>query len=623
MKRRPHDIPLTDADVSNPHASDQGAVEAHDGDITDMNDQQIVLKTVFELRVDGEGRPTRYYIPAYQRGYRWEPQQVIQLLDDIREFTRRENPQPEEFYCLQPLVIKLMNDGSYEVVDGQQRLTTLLLILRHFNSRLAVRYQQSVYELKYETRTGLLDFLENPSDNHAQSNIDFFHVHEAVKVIETWFESHESEVESIKAALLNQAKIIWFQLAPHEDPVDAFTRLNVGKIPLTNSELIRALFLRRTRNTVPQSSQLRIAHEWDQIEKSLQDNDFWCFLSNAVKQRGNRIGFLFNLIAREADMQRSSDKYATFYHFNTKLNDKSADPEAEWLLVKGAFMQLEEWFKDRRLYHLVGFLIWEGFDLNELRKLAKGRTKREFKELLRARIFERALKSDVNEAGDADGLRDLLDTKLRGLEYKRNRTLIKSVLLLFNLASLLLNPASNLRFQFEGFKTEDWDIEHVRSVADDRPDGVSGQREWLAHCLRYLQMSSSADDLQNQIREFMNLAPAQATVARFEPLYDQVVRHFGELDEEEPDHGVANLVLLDATTNRSYKNAVFAVKRQRILELDREGVFVPLCTRNVFLKCYSSQVEHAIFWTEDDRKGYHAAIIDTLHSFFVGEWVHE
>ena len=588
-----------------------------------MNDQRIELKTVFELRVDGEDHPIRYYIPAYQRGYRWEPQQVIQLLDDIREFTRRENPQPEEFYCLQPLVIRVMDDGSYEVVDGQQRLTTLLLILRHFNSRLAARYQQKVYELKYETRTGLLEFLEDPSDKQAQKNIDFFHVHEAVKVIETWFESHENEVEVIKAALLNQAKVIWFQLAPNEDPVDAFTRLNVGKIPLTNSELIRALFLRGSRNTLSESLQLRIAHEWDQIEKSLQDNDFWCFLSNAVKQRGNRIGFLFDLITSEAGMQKSSDKYATFYHFNAKLNEKTTDAEAEWLLVKAAFMQIEEWFKDRRLYHLVGFLIWDGSDINELRKLAKGKTKRDFKDSLRARIFERALRSGANEAGDVDGLRDLLDTKLRLLEYKRNCTQVKSVLLLFNLASLLLNPASNLRFQFESFKTEDWDIEHVRSVADDRPDGTSDQREWLARCLRYLQISSSANDLQNQIHEFMSLAPAQATVARFELLYDKVVRHFGELDEEEPDHSLANLVLLDATTNRSYKNAVFPVKRQRVLELDREGVFVPLCTRNVFLKCYNSQVEHTIFWTEDDRKGYHAAIIDTLHSFFVGEWVHE
>ncbi|MFL9908900.1 DUF262 domain-containing protein [Paraburkholderia sp. RL17-337-BIB-A] len=590
-----------------------------------MNEQQINLKTVFQLRIDEAGRPFRYYIPAYQRGYRWEPKQVTQLLEDIWEFTKRANPQPEEFYCLQPLVLRLKEDGSYEVVDGQQRLTTLFLILRHFNERLAPRFRETLYELEYETRTGLVGFLEAPSDEQAQSNIDFFHVNEAVKIIDDWIEGdeHRNDVDTIKAALLNQAKVIWFQLAVDEDPVDAFTRLNVGKIALTNGELIRALFLKGSKNSLAQLSQVRIAHEWDQIEKSLQDDDLWCFVSNEVNKRGNRIGFLFDLIAREGGMERSSDTYATFYHFSAKLNEKSADPEAEWLAVKGAFMQLEEWFKDRRLYHLVGFLIWDGVDIKELRKLAKEKTKRQFKESLRAEIFERAMKPLKREALYADGLRDVIDERMRLFEYPGNRAQIKAILLLFNLASLLLNPVSNLRFQFEGFKTEEWDIEHIRSVADARLDSLKDQREWLMHCLRYLQLSSNASDLQTEIEDFIKLPPADASITRFEALYGHVVKHFGELDEEEPDHSIANLVLLDANTNRSYKNAVFAVKRQRVLDLDRDGIFVPLSTRNVFLKCYKPYVEHTMFWTKDDRDGYQAAIVDTLHNLFRGEWVHE
>ena len=110
-----------------------------------MSEQHISLKTVYDLRVNASDVPIRYRIPAYQRGYRWTSTQVTQLLEDIREFTQRENPQPEEFYCLQPLVLRANEDGAYEVVDGQQRLTTLLLILRHFNERLAAKYQQKLY----------------------------------------------------------------------------------------------------------------------------------------------------------------------------------------------------------------------------------------------------------------------------------------------------------------------------------------------------------------------------------------------------------------------------------------------------------------------------------------------
>jgi uncharacterized protein with ParB-like and HNH nuclease domain len=171
-----------------------------------MSDQEISLQTVNDLRLDANGEPQRFFIAAYQRGYRWSPLQVAQLLDDIREFTKRRNPQPEEFYCLQPLVLKTFEEGGYEVVDGQQRLTTLLLILRHFNERLAEKYQQQLYTFAYETRQNLMDFLKNPSKSLAESNVDFFHLGEAIEVIEKWFTQKESEVEEIKSALLNKAK---------------------------------------------------------------------------------------------------------------------------------------------------------------------------------------------------------------------------------------------------------------------------------------------------------------------------------------------------------------------------------------------------------------------------------
>jgi hypothetical protein len=58
--------------------------------------ESLCLKTIYDLRVDASDDPLRYYNPAYQRGYRWTPTQVTQLLDDMREFTKRENPRPEE-----------------------------------------------------------------------------------------------------------------------------------------------------------------------------------------------------------------------------------------------------------------------------------------------------------------------------------------------------------------------------------------------------------------------------------------------------------------------------------------------------------------------------------------------
>ena len=588
-----------------------------------MSDQEISLKTVNDLRVDANGEPQRFFVAAYQRGYRWSPLQVTQLLDDIREFTKRKNPQPEEFYCLQPLVLKAFKEGGYEVVDGQQRLTTLLLVLRHFNERLAEKYQQKLYALAYETRQNLMDFLKNPSTSLAESNVDFFHLGQAIVVIEQWFTEKESEVEEIKSALLNKTKVIWFQLAEGDNPVDAFTRLNVGKIPLTNDELIRALFLRRSNadESEAQALQIQIAYEWDQLEKALQSPAFWYFLSNERGRTQNRIGFLFDLVARAEGLPQEAahDAYGIFYVFSQKLKASEASPEQEWRKIKQAFLILEEWFEDRTLYHMVGFLVTEGMGINAIRELSANCTKSEFERRLRREIFTRVIGRQPPEGMEEQAIRERVEEKLEDLEYRLHRVKIKSVLLLFNLATLLQNIQSNLRFQFDSFKNERWDIEHVRSVTSDKPERPSDRVIWLGHILSYLRFQKEEDVLCEEIETFLKLPQSEALHEVFDPLYDKVLVSFRENTGEEADHGIANLALLDEHTNRSYKNAVFAVKRQRLLQLDQAGIFVPLCTRNVFLKCYNPKADNVMFWSGPDRDAYQKAIIETLVNFFVGK----
>ncbi len=589
-----------------------------------MSDQQITLKAVNDLLLDEEGNAQRYYIAAYQRGYRWDPLQVTQLLEDIREFTQRSNPQPDQFYCLQPLVVKISKKGGFEVVDGQQRLTTLMLILRYFNSLLMPERRRQLFTLDYETRPRLEEFLSSPNQTKADTNIDFYHLYDALQTIEKWFHEHDNEVETIKAAFLNQTKVIWFQLADSDNPVDAFTRLNVGKIPLTNGELIRALFLRR-RTDSPLSStdlQIRIAHEWDLIEKSLQNDAFWYFLSNESGPTQNRIEFLFELVAAMDEMIQSSDSndYSVFYHFNDKLNAKDSDPEKEWLRVKQVFMLLEEWFEDgtRKLFHIVGFLVQDGSQISELAKHAQDYTKDEFERRLRELVFHSMIGSPPEEM-TREVVEEQVAETLATMKYDRHGPQIRSLLLLFNIATLLENTESNIRFQFDSFKKGRWDIEHVRSVSPDNLSTVKLRNDWLSEVRAYFESQNSYPEHREGIDTFLALTNPRSRVEEFNTLYEILVGCFGEKTEPEPDHSIANLVLLDAKTNRSYKNAVFALKRQRILKLDQAGVFVPLCTRNIFLKCYSDRVDNAMFWNEVDRQAYSSTIAKTLTNFFLGE----
>jgi len=508
------------------------------------------------------------------------------------------------------------------VVDGQQRLTTLLLILRHFNERLAEKYQQPLFKLAYETRLDLLEFLNQPSEAMARNNVDYFHLFEAIRTIENWFSDKENEVEEIKAALLNKTKVIWFQLSERDNAVDAFTRLNVGKIPLTNDELIRALFLKRTNAEESEATALqnKIAHEWDQLEKALQSEAFWYFLSNQGGKAQNRIGFLFELVARAEGLPPGAehDDYGIFYAFSQKLKAAGATPEHEWRKIKQTFMMLEEWFEDRTLYHIVGFLVSEGTSIGKIRELSQHCTKSEFEQKLRREVFYQAISVQPPQEMNEATIRPQVEEKLEGLEYGSHRARIKSLLLLFNLATLLQNNRSNLRFQFDSFKSEKWNIEHVRSVTSDKPERHSERIAWLKHCSGYLKSQGTEESLQTEIEAFVKLSQQDA-IAVFDPLYNKLLAFFHEKTDEEADHGIANLALLDEHTNKSYKNAVFAVKRQRLLSLDQAGIFVPLCTRNVFLKCYSPQADNVMFWSPSDRNAYQTAIVETLVKFFTGK----
>src|SRR4051794_17792052 len=94
-----------------------------------------------------------FFVPAYQRGYRWGGDEVTRLLDDISESSGRK-------YFLQPIVAKRLGDAKWELVDGQQRLTTLLLIFRYIHEHLPnVRPK---YSLEYETRPGSAAYLQDP-----------------------------------------------------------------------------------------------------------------------------------------------------------------------------------------------------------------------------------------------------------------------------------------------------------------------------------------------------------------------------------------------------------------------------------------------------------------------------
>ena len=151
------------------------------------------MDNLLELRTVSELNQYSFFVPSYQRGYKWTKKEVIDLLNDINEFKPRviDNSDEKTWYCLQPIVIKEINPSSkkFEVIDGQQRLTTIYLILHYLNQDFVENRREKLFELEYQTRMETSKFLEDLNEEIInETNSDFFHISQAYKTIAKWFE---------------------------------------------------------------------------------------------------------------------------------------------------------------------------------------------------------------------------------------------------------------------------------------------------------------------------------------------------------------------------------------------------------------------------------------------------
>lgn len=141
-----------------------------------------------------------FNVPAYQRGYRWDKLNVTDLLDDLLEFIQDDSS--GKFYCLQPLVVKKIGENRYNVIDGQQRLTTIFIILKYLENLLKEENGiDEIYTLSYETRKDSKDFLQNiasKTQDESNQNMDYFCIYQAYKAVENWFGDKISQKKTTK-----------------------------------------------------------------------------------------------------------------------------------------------------------------------------------------------------------------------------------------------------------------------------------------------------------------------------------------------------------------------------------------------------------------------------------------
>lgn len=548
----------------------------------------------------------RFFVPSYQRGYRWGPEEVRRLLDDIEASGDRP-------YYLQPIVVKKLGEDYWELVDGQQRLTTLYLILRYIRQLFPVA--QVNYSLQYETRSGSADYLDRLAAEERQDNIDYFHIFEAHRTIADWVEGKPDKLlaaMNLYRALSEAGRVtvIWYESPPDVDGPGLFTRLNVGRIPLTDAELVKALVLARTRTRIP-GREREVAAQWDAIEHDLRAPEAWAFISGKGEPDASHIGLLLDALAGTVPA-RDTPLYQTLETLRPEIE---ADPEGFWNRVVDLHSHIMGWYADREVYHHIGYLVSRGTTLQQILAIHEGATKTQFKEALVERIV--------------DDLK-LTPAELRELSYTSAKT--GAVLLLMNVATMLRSTRSTERYSFQAHSQEHWSIEHIHAQQAETLNREEQWREWLRLHLEVLAVLPGVDpETLDGIRRDVPAprAPQDDGGARgglsrrlFSELQGRVREVFFSAGQEAVDDvdAIDNLALLAGRDNSALSNSLFQVKRQEILALDRAGAYLPVCTRNVFLKYYTeSGAEQIYFWGPADRKGYATAMTEALGRYLLPE----
>jgi hypothetical protein len=613
----------------------------------------IELKPISELLEE------QFYISSYQRGYRWTQRQIDDLLSDIYTFAKKKRKSEKEFYCLQPIIVKKhtwvravdkTEVVGWDVVDGQQRLTTIRLIFKYLideflaGRSLKQRYGNDLYSIEYQTRPGSCDYLDN-ANRLDDSNIDFYHMGKAYEYISNWFAKMVADEKVmfddlcdsiIKTLVYNKTnqkeegivQVIWYELKDENTkPIDTFIRINLGKISLTNSELIKALFLQERNfgeGDAAKLKQLQIATEWDQMENMLQGDEFWWFLNKNENTASSHIEFIFDIMRRVAitanpklSTEIGTDHFTTFRYFNSLFGDRAEYQviKENWDDVKKYFNTFVEWFEKPEWYHYIGFLIYCGEDLQGIFDIVNdSNTKDDVTDELITVIKNKYLSKVKWVQTNSDPVEYNLD-----INYHSDKELLRRVFLLFNI-EYIVNKSKHhnliYKFPFKAFKLNSkskeaisWDIEHVDSATENTLKKEEDRIIWLNNALLDVPEIVKNEELYKAINDYIH-----SSVGDFEQLFAEVRILTGEVKlSEEAKNSLGNLTLLDAGTNRGYGNALFATKRKIIIDKDRNGVFMPICTKNVFLKYFDGNSTSR--WTIDDVTAYNSAIENTLAKF--------
>lgn len=564
-----------------------------------MNEFIINIKKTFD---------NKYYIGPYQRSYKWSSLtrygQVPQMLYDIYSAMCQD---PGKEYYLQYITIKWDSMKEwYEVIDGQQRLTTLSLIIyllyaedhnfeniakdkveysRHDNSNLFDR----VVELANNEST-------EESDN-AIPNQDTYYLVKAARCIKRFLTlcKNDNKLEAFEKYLKEKVMLITNEESSFVSAEEVFMNLNDNRVPLTSSYLIKGLLLtlaarhddKREYNYKEIIDQRVImGRQWDEISSWISKKEVAHYF---FKQDDGGLDNFLNLVLKGIESKNEAGEKASVDEvlkkfldtlekvpkqndvgelelFN-KFNDvvkTPADAIKTLKLIKHYYRRLRGIYENNKLYNLMGYALfcesvdgYKRFDLSNVFNVSDVQLEQNLKHIILTAI------PDLSN----DDIRELCN-------YSSPNYRLQNLLLSF--CVFPDGEDDKYRFDFVAYNREHWSFEHISP--QNPKNTVRIDKVAQSNVIEKIKNSSIKENKKKElIEKIRNDESIESESVSL--LYDPDI----DLDN------MGNMALLSGRANSSLKNNPYIAKRSILFDMRNKGQFIPRHTIDIFNKVYHNE----------------------------------
>lgn len=621
----------------------------------------------------------KYYIGPYQRGYKWSSQneydQVPQLLKDVHKAWQASSgadggargAEDGEYYLQYVTVLKMKDEAAYEVIDGQQRLTTLAIVFDRLHKCWADRHGgESGYEPIPSIGQGRIEYSRDGDEPTSEGNAlfdkiarfdtlmekyrsegkkavamddsqDLYYITSAVLCIDRFLEQMSDEdVKSYAKFFMHSVKIILNRESDFVTPEEVFVNLNDNKVPLTNTHLIKGLLLTRSVNafsplgeaysyfTVMEQRKVN-GRVWDDIQNWVEQPDVSRYFFGQDEHGMEHL--LELLMLTYGSGEKGADDLSGGLRLFNRYNEvvQTDEDGQNWMSrLTHCYHKLRSWYEDTDVYNLMGFVLFH----------------KKYKNMLHERLRILLNSADKKKGKQPDGnpkrLLDMSDAEM--MRYFAGK------------AVDILPPLSEGNVG----KGEDERNEKTIFYPDERltplllslsvfPEGF--EKRYERHCMgetakggelpmlpkfnfpeydrnnwtyEHVRPQNPKDELKldDYVKDIvLKMCSDDEQREKIEELISEkkgkisLEEHmpslYSDLTDEELN-SMGNMALLSQSVNSAISNNPYLIKRHMIFKKSREGGFIPSHTMAVFTKAINTKdlSIHLTNWDSEDVKAH-------------------